>query len=88
MSELRPGEEAEVVALDPELQGLTRRRLLDLGLTRGARVQAVLTNSFGDPVAYRVRGTMIALRREQTRHIWVRPVPAATYTEVSQPARC
>lgn len=72
LSELGVGEEAEVKFLDLELRGLTRRRLLDLGLTPGARVTAVLSNAFGDPRAFRVRGTTVALRRDQAEHIWVR----------------
>lgn len=72
LSELGAGEEAEVRFLDSELRGLTRRRLLDLGLTPGARVRAVLSNAFGDPRAFRVRGTTVALRNDQAEHIWVR----------------
>ncbi|MDW8353767.1 MAG: FeoA domain-containing protein [Bryobacterales bacterium] len=73
LSQLRIGEEAEVRRLDPQLQGLTRRRLLDLGLTPGARVTAVLSNAFGDPRAFRVRGTTVALRNDQAALVWVRP---------------
>jgi DtxR family Mn-dependent transcriptional regulator len=36
----------------------------------------VLQNAIGDPRAYRVRGTLIALRKEQAGMIWVRPVVA------------
>ncbi|MCC6748639.1 MAG: FeoA domain-containing protein [Deltaproteobacteria bacterium] len=72
LDELRDGEEAEVVALDPLCRGFNRRRLLDLGLTPGAAIYPALRNVFGDPRAFRVRGTLIALRREQTPHIWVR----------------
>ena len=72
LSDLALGDEAEVVLLDHELRGFTRRRLLDLGLTPGARVTAVLSNAFGDPRAFRVRGTTIALRKEQAGHVWVR----------------
>jgi len=64
---------AEIVALDDALQGFTRRRLLDLGLTPGAVVYPELQNVFADPRAYRVRGTLIALRRDQADRIWVRP---------------
>ena len=64
---------AEVVSLKDECQGFTRRRFLDLGLTPGSRVQLELCNAFGDPRAYRVRGTLIALRREQASQILVRP---------------
>lgn len=72
LSDLRDGIKAEVVALDESCQGFTRRRLLDLGITPGARLEAEMRNFFGDPRAYRVRGTLIALRREQAAQIWVK----------------
>jgi DtxR family Mn-dependent transcriptional regulator len=65
---------AEIIALDEACQGFTRRRFLDLGLTPGTRIFPELKNSFGDPRAYRVRGTLIALREDQASQIWVRPV--------------
>jgi DtxR family Mn-dependent transcriptional regulator len=74
LSDLKPGEEAEVVALDQDLQGFTRRRLLDLGLTPHSRIAAHLANAFGDPMAFRVRGTTVALRKDQASRIWVRRV--------------
>jgi len=64
---------AEIVALDEACQGFTRRRFLDLGLTPGTTIYPELTNPFGDPRAYRVRGTLIALRRDQAAQIWVKP---------------
>jgi DtxR family Mn-dependent transcriptional regulator len=76
LSELPDKTPAEVVALDDACQGFTRRRLLDLGMTPGARLEAEMRNFFGDPRAYRVRGTLIALRREQAAQIWVSPLPA------------
>jgi DtxR family Mn-dependent transcriptional regulator len=76
LSELPDRTEAEVVALDEACQGFTRRRLLDLGMTPGVYLYAEMRNFFGDPRAYRVRGTLIALRREQAANIWVRPVPS------------
>ncbi len=76
LSQLPDGAEAEVVTIDPAVQGLSRRRLLDLGFTPGARVRVYLRAMFGDPRAYELRGTRIALREEQAAHIWVRPRPA------------
>jgi DtxR family Mn-dependent transcriptional regulator len=73
LSELPDKTEAEIVALDEACQGFTRRRLLDLGMTPGARLFPEMRNFFGDPRAYRVRGTLIALRREQAANIWVKP---------------
>ncbi|MDI6693896.1 MAG: iron dependent repressor, metal binding and dimerization domain protein [Anaerolineales bacterium] len=69
-------QKAEIVALDDACQGFTRRRFLDLGLTPGTVIFPELLNSFGDPRAYRVRGTLIALRDEQASQIWVRPLNA------------
>ena len=65
-----------VVRFSPRLRGLLRRRLLDLGFTPGAVVEPVMESAFGrgDPRAYRVRGTVIALRREQAKHILVEPI--------------
>jgi DtxR family Mn-dependent transcriptional regulator len=74
LSKLHDDQTAEVVALDEACQGYTRRRLLDLGMTPGALLKPEMRNFFGDPRAYRVRGTLIALRREQAEQVLVRPV--------------
>ncbi|MDP4117920.1 MAG: FeoA domain-containing protein [Bacillota bacterium] len=47
-------------------EGEARRRMLDLGLVEGTKIQAAFRAPFGEPVAYFVRGTLIALRREDT----------------------
>ena len=72
--ELTRDQRAEIVALDEAVQGFTRRRFLDLGLTPGTVIYPELQNFFGDPRAYRVRGTLIALRKDQAAQIWVKPV--------------
>ena len=74
LTELEHDQQADIVALDEAVQGFTRRRFLDLGLTPGTRIYPELKNFFGDPRAYRVRGTLIALRRDQAEQIWVKPV--------------
>ncbi len=75
LADLEPGTWARVVHLSPRIRGLLRRRLLDLGFTPGARVKPVLKSAFGrgDPTAFWVRGSLIALRREQAREIFVSP---------------
>jgi DtxR family Mn-dependent transcriptional regulator len=73
LTTLRLGEQAQIMALDDTCQGLTRRRFLDLGLTPGATIEVALPNAFNDPMAYRVRGTLIALRREQANQIIINP---------------
>ncbi|HLM60936.1 MAG TPA: FeoA family protein [Pyrinomonadaceae bacterium] len=50
-------------------QSTERRRLLDLGILPGTRIENVMPSPLGDPIAYRVRSSVIALRREQARLI-------------------
>lgn len=74
LNELEQDRRAEIVKLDEAVQGFTRRRFLDLGLTPGTEIYPELGNFFGDPRGYRVRGTLIALRRDQAAQIWVKPL--------------
>lgn len=43
-----------------------RRRLFDLGILPGTLIENVMLSPLGDPVAYRIRNSVIALRNEQT----------------------
>ena len=72
LSKLPDGAAADIVALDPAFRGFARRRLLDLGFTPGARIRSELSTFSGDPRAYRLRGTTIALRREQSDRVLVK----------------
>ena len=74
LNELKHDQRAEIVMLDEAVQGFTRRRFLDLGMTPGTEIYPELGNFFGDPRGYRVRGTLIALRKDQAAQIWVKPV--------------
>ncbi len=65
LSDLAPGESRTVVGISPRCQGIRRRRLLDLGLVPGTEVTAVMRSPTSDPTAYRIRGAVIALRRDQ-----------------------
>ncbi len=51
--------------------GPIHRRLLDLGLVQNTKVKAILKSPFGDPTAYEVRGSTIALRKEDAHNILV-----------------
>ena len=58
-------ETAKVKQFTPACRGMERRRLMDLGILPGTPITVENRSPFGDPTAYRVRGTVIALRREQ-----------------------
>ncbi len=72
LSSLVEGETAEVVRLSTLCRGLERSRLLDLGLVPGTTLSVDLISPSGSPVAYRVRGASIALRREQAERVLIR----------------
>ena len=46
-----------------------QQRLYDLGIYPGGKVKLVLVSPKGDPKAYEVRGTVIALRNEDAQYI-------------------
>jgi ferrous iron transport protein A len=53
------------------LDGPIRRRLLDLGLIEDTIVEVLQKSPFGDPIAYLIRGAVIALRSEITSNILI-----------------
>ncbi|MCI8496640.1 MAG: ferrous iron transport protein A [Clostridiales bacterium] len=75
LSRLPLGEEA--VVCDILSDGPVRRRLMDLGLVAGTRVRALFRSPSGDPVAYEIRGAVIALREEQASRVTIRLCPSA-----------
>jgi ferrous iron transport protein A len=77
LTDLRPGETAEVVAVSGD--DAIGRRLLDLGLLPGTPVTVMRRAPLGDPVVYELRGYRLCLRRSEAARISVRrrPAPAA-----------
>jgi DtxR family transcriptional regulator, Mn-dependent transcriptional regulator len=72
LSFLELGESAEVIAISSASRGAERRRLLDLGLVPGTAVTAEVRSPGGDPTAYRIRGSLIALRKKQAEMIKIK----------------
>ena len=73
LNHLREGQSARIKTL--RMQGAMRRRLLDFGLIEGTRVRCLRFSPAGDPVLYCVRGTVLALRRQDSRCIAVETEP-------------
>lgn len=74
LDELKQGQTGKIILISPRIRGAERRRLLDLGILPGTMVEAELPSPMGDPTAYRIRDTLIALRRDQAHCIRVEPV--------------
>lgn len=66
---LPTGKKARVKELTSD--GIIRRRMLDLGLISNTEVEALQKSPSGDPVAYYIRGAVIALRSEEASKILV-----------------
>ena len=69
LSALPIGQTARVTGLSAT--GSERRRLLDLGIVSGTIIEALQKSPSGDPVAYAIRGAVIALRREDASKIMI-----------------
>ena len=69
LSCLHEGKRARVLSILES--GAMRRRLQDIGLIEGTIVECVQKSPAGDPVAYGIRGAIVALRAEQAAAIIV-----------------
>jgi ferrous iron transport protein A len=54
--------------------GTIRRRMLDLGLISNTVIEALQRSPSGDPIAYDIRGAVIALRSEEASKILVEAI--------------
>ena len=67
---MEPGTQGVIADILPECA--LSRRLLDLGFAEGARVKCLFRSMFGDPTAYELCGTVIALRAGDSASVFVR----------------
>lgn len=51
--------------------GKLHRRFLDLGIIPGTKITPVFSSIFNDPIAYEVRGSIIAIRTEDSEKITI-----------------
>ena len=71
---LKLGEKGKVTVISSLSRGVERRRLFDLGIIPGTEISVEMDSPGGDPTAYRIRGSVIALRSTQAKLIQVDPV--------------
>lgn len=63
------GETVRVVRLNGE--GAVRRRIMDMGITKGVEVYVRKVAPLGDPIEVNVRGYELSLRKEDAEMIQV-----------------
>ena len=69
LSEVQPGQIVEVAAIAG--QSSFRRRLMELGLVPGTRVELVRVAPLGDPIELLVRGASLSIRKAEASVIAV-----------------
>lgn len=69
LSSLKIDEPATVERIDVE--GRTRRRLVEMGITPGIQVSISRRAPLGDPMEIRLRGYVLTLREEDAQQIQV-----------------
>jgi ferrous iron transport protein A len=71
LSDTKPGQVVHVVRIAG--QSSFRRRLMELGLVPGTRVELVRVAPLGDPVELLVRGASLSIRKAEASVIAVEP---------------
>ena len=72
LADMKPGQKAEITGF---LEGISiEQRLKDLGFISGTKVVCVGRSPLGAPVAYKVCGAVIAIRKEDARWVMVKEV--------------
>jgi DtxR family Mn-dependent transcriptional regulator len=72
LDDIKVGSKAEVIKI--ESKGSLKRKLMDMGLNRGARVEVKGKAPMGDPIEIKVRGYSLSLRRDEAAEILVKEV--------------
>lgn len=71
LSDLRQGDSAVILGITADCDNNIRQRLLDLGFVKGAAVSVRNISPMGDPVAYCIHETLIALRKEDALFVQI-----------------
>lgn len=69
LRELKVGQTAKVVRLNGE--GAVKRRIMDMGITKGVEISVRKVAPLGDPIEVTVRGYELSLRKADAEKIEV-----------------
>ena len=61
VKDLKPGQSATVAAVTG--QGAVKRRIMDMGIVKGAEIRVMKTAPLGDPIEIFVRGYKLSIRK-------------------------
>ena len=69
LKEIKPGETVSVITFLGT--GALRRRLMDMGITKGTKIFVRKVAPLGDPIEITVRGYELSLRKAEAENIQV-----------------
>jgi ferrous iron transport protein A len=69
LSELEPGEKGVVIRIGGSSS--TRRRIMDMGVVRGAEISVVRVAPLGDPVEFEIKDYNLSLRKREAENVYV-----------------
>ncbi len=67
LKDLKPGEKACVGTI--LVEGLMRRKLMDMGVTPGVEIEVNKMAPLGDPIEVKLRGYALSLRKKDAENI-------------------
>ena len=70
LNEVKPGQTATIARING--QGPVKRRIMDMGLTKGTEVSVRKVAPLGDPIELTVRGYELSIRRDEAAAIEVK----------------
>lgn len=83
LNELKAGDVALIKEIETKPD--TKRRLMDIGLTRGAEIEVLRFAPFGDPVEISVKDFCLALRMSDAKNIFVTKIKKAETNSETEP---
>lgn len=69
LSELEPGEKGVVIRIGGSSS--TRRRIMDMGVVRGAAIRVVRRAPLGDPVEFEIKDYNLSFRKREAENVYV-----------------
>ncbi|MHA1380490.1 MAG: FeoA family protein [Candidatus Helarchaeota archaeon] len=69
LSKVEPGNKGKISKIGGDRT--YRKRLLDLGLTRGVEIEVIRNAPLGDPIEINVRKYKLSLRKDEVKDIYI-----------------
>lgn len=66
---MKIGDKKKIIYIDNDLS--IKKRLLEIGMSYGTVIECILINPFRNLIAYRVKDTIVAIRKEDGKKIMV-----------------